>query len=55
MNEYDDYYSGLDHFDDFRFFHFFIAPVVDKEGRIQHVGMFQCKAQVADEVWVLLR
>jgi hypothetical protein len=49
MNQY--VYSGLDHFDDFRFFHFFMAPVVDKEGNIKHVGVFQCKARVVDEVW----
>jgi hypothetical protein len=42
---------GLDHFDDFRFFHFFEAPVIDSEGNVHSVGVFQCKARVADTAW----
>jgi hypothetical protein len=41
---------GLDHFDDFRFFHFFPTEVF-VDGVRETVGFFQCKATVLSKTW----
>lgn len=43
--------AGLDHFDEFRYFHFYKAPVRNSEGNVKHVGVLQCKVEVTDKVW----
>jgi hypothetical protein len=42
---------GLDHFDDFRFFHFHQMPIKNESGDLKNVGVMQCKAAVNDNVW----
>jgi hypothetical protein len=41
---------GLDHFDDFRFFHFFTHDhIID--GVREQIGVFQCKSSVVAKTW----
>ena len=42
--------TGLDHFDDFRFFHFFNHPVVNNKGIQKIVGCFRVRVGVREEV-----
>ena len=43
-------WSGLYHFDDFRYFHFYGEPM-QVNGQQQTVGVFKCKAGVLNKIW----
>ena len=44
-------FPGLANFDVFRFFHFYKDGVVNADGVIKQVGVFNCKVSVTEDVW----